>query len=147
MCERWVGDRTDCYILTPSSSDYSSISFSFCWAAQPGVLSAQALSWELVLTASNCNWLQLTQTVSGTQLYNCLTPTCFLWALHVHRIQPIHRSRWHLQYLRLECTCFLIDGWVEGQYVTILWHINHCRLFEANSISIHRNNSISNNLV
>ena len=41
--------------------------FSFCWAAQPGFLKAQALCWELVLTASNCNsnfncnWLQLTQ--------------------------------------------------------------------------------------
>ena len=41
--------------------------FSFCWAAQPGVLRAQALCWELILTASNCNsnfnsnWLQLTR--------------------------------------------------------------------------------------
>ena len=67
VCGKWVGDWTDCNILTPSSSDYSSTSFSFCWAAQPGVLRAQALCWELVLTASNCNsnfkcnWLQLTQ--------------------------------------------------------------------------------------
>ena len=65
VCARWVGDWTDCNILTPSSSDYSSTSFSFCWAAQPGVLRAQALCWELVLTGSNCNlnfncnWLQL----------------------------------------------------------------------------------------
>ena len=86
VCERWVGDWTDCNILTSSSSDYSSTSFSFCWAAQPGVLRAQALCWELVLTASNCNsnfncnWLQLTRTVSSTGLYNCLTYTCFLWA-------------------------------------------------------------------
>ena len=62
VCERWVGDWTDCNILTPSSSDYSSTSFSFCWAAQPGVLRAQALCWELVLTASNSN--QLTPTVA-----------------------------------------------------------------------------------
>ena len=41
MCERWVGDWTDCNILTPSSSVFSSTSFSFCWAVQPGVLRAQ----------------------------------------------------------------------------------------------------------
>ena len=31
----------DCNILTPSSSVFSSTSFSFCWAAQPGVPRAQ----------------------------------------------------------------------------------------------------------
>ena len=66
VCKRWVGDWTDCNILTPSSSVFSSTSFSFCWAAQPGVLRAQALCWELVLTTSNCNsnstnWPQLTR--------------------------------------------------------------------------------------
>ena len=99
VCERWVGNRTDCNILTSSPSDYSSTSSSLCWAAQPGVLRDQALCWELVLTASNCksnpncNWLQLTRTVCGTGLYNCLTSTCFPWASQSHRIQPIHRSR------------------------------------------------------
>ena len=63
--------------------------------------SLRAISLELVLTASNCNsnsnckWLQLTQAVCGTWLYNCLTPTCFLWALQLHQIQPVHRSRWY----------------------------------------------------
>ena len=80
MCERWVGDRTDCNILTPSSSDYSNTS--------AGLLnrgSLRALCLELVLTASNCNsnsncnWHQLTQAVCGTWLYNCLISTCFLW--------------------------------------------------------------------
>ena len=55
VCERLVVDWTDWNILTPSSSDYSSTSFSFYWADQPGVLMAQALCWGLVLTASNCN--------------------------------------------------------------------------------------------
>ena len=61
----------------------------------------QALCLELVLTVSNCNsnsncnWLQLTQAVCGTWLYNCLTSTCFLWASQLHRIQPVHRSRWY----------------------------------------------------
>ena len=66
VCERWVGDWTDCNILTPSSSDYSSTPFSFCWAAQPGVLRAQpsAGSWfSLPRTASRTSaaWHQLTQ--------------------------------------------------------------------------------------
>ena len=110
MCERWDRDgERDCHILTPSSSDHSSTSSSFCWAAQPGSLRAQALCLELVLTprasylqleqqlqlqlsTSDSNW---TQTVCGTWLYNCLTSNCFLWASHLHRIQPVHRSRWN----------------------------------------------------
>ena len=43
MCERWVGDWTNCNILTPSSFVFSSTSFSFCWAAQSGVLRAHSL--------------------------------------------------------------------------------------------------------
>ena len=77
--------------------------FSFCWAAQPGVRRAQALCWELVLTALNCNsnfncnWLQLTQTVCGTGLYNCLTSTCFPWVSQLHRIQPIKVISWYFR--------------------------------------------------
>ena len=40
MCERWVGDWTNCNILIPSSFVFSSTSFSFCWAALSGVLRA-----------------------------------------------------------------------------------------------------------
>ena len=77
--------------------------FSFCRAAQTGVLRAQALCWELVLTASNCNsnfncnWLQLTQAVCDTRLYNCLTYTCFLWAPQLHRIQPVKVIPWYIR--------------------------------------------------
>ena len=42
LCERWIGDWTDCNILTPSSFVFSSTSFSFCWAAQLGVLRAHS---------------------------------------------------------------------------------------------------------
>ena len=83
-----------------------------------------ALCWELVLTALNCNsnfnsnWLQLTQTLCGTGLYNCLTSTCFLWASHLHQIQPIH-SQGYILISSPGCICFSIDSWVEGQYVTI----------------------------
>ena len=99
--------------------------FSFCWAAQPGVLRVQALCGELVLTASNynsnfnCNWLQLTRTFCDTGLYNCLTPTCFLWASHLYRIQPVH-GQGYILISSTRCTCFSIDGWVEGQYVTTI---------------------------
>ena len=84
MYERWVGDGTDCHILTPSSSDYSSTSSSFCWTAQPGSWEPKPSVWSWfslprTATWTPTNWLQLTQTVCGTWLYNCLTSTCFLW--------------------------------------------------------------------
>ena len=57
-CERWVGDWTNCNILTPSSAVFSSTSFSFCWAAQSEVPGPIALCWVLVL--STASYLQLT---------------------------------------------------------------------------------------
>ena len=76
----------------------------------------------LVLTASNCNKLTPTNsTLRGTGLYNCLTPTCFLWASHLHWIQPVHTQSYILM-SSAGCTCSLIDGWVEGQYDTVLSH-------------------------
>ena len=134
VCERWVGDGTDCNILTPSSSNYSSTSFSFCWAAQLGVtegLKSSVWSWfSLPWTATQTpiNWLQLTQAICGTSLYNCLMPTCFLWVSQLHWIQPVHRSRWypnifnrmHLLFTQVH---LLIDSSVEGQYVTF-WVTN-----------------------
>ena len=98
-----------CNILTPSSSDYCGTSSSFCWAAQPGSWGPSPLSradsrcLELQLE------LQLTQAICGTWLYNCLTYTCFLWASTGQGDIPISSTG---------CTCFLIDSWVEGQYVT-----------------------------
>ena len=56
VCERWVGDWTDCNILTPNSSVFSSTSFSFCWAAQSGVLGAGSHNSILSLTNWNCLW-------------------------------------------------------------------------------------------
>ena len=58
MCERWVGDWTNCNILTPSSFVLSSTSFLFCWAAQSGSWGPIALCWVLVL--STASYLQLT---------------------------------------------------------------------------------------
>ena len=84
------------------------------WGPKPS-----ARSWfSLPRTATRTptNWLQLTRTLYGTGIYNCLTPTCFLWASHLHRIQPVHGQG----YILISSTGFLIDGWVEGQYVTII---------------------------
>ena len=111
VCKRWVGDGTDCNILTPSSSDYSSTSFSFCWAAQPGVqrttsplsvCSWFSLPWTATRTPTD--WLKLNQTVCGTRLYSFLTSTCFLWVLQLWVLQltstilvgaAIAPSRWY----------------------------------------------------
>ena len=70
-------------------------------------------------TRTPTNWLQLTRTVCGNGLYNCLTSTCFPWASQLHRIQPVH-GQGYILISSTGCTCFLIDGWVEGQYVTSL---------------------------
>ena len=115
---------------------YSSTSSSFCWAAQSKSWGPKPSVWRwlsLPLLVPNCNWnsnfdcnsnwtlpasnSNCTQTVSGTWLYNCLTCTCFLWTSHLHRIQPVLRSRWY----STGCSCFLIDGLVEGQYVTEMY--------------------------
>ena len=58
MFERWVGDWTNCNILTPSSFVFSSTSFSFCWAAQSGCWGPIAFCWVLVL--STASYRQLT---------------------------------------------------------------------------------------
>ena len=107
----------DCNILTPSSSVFSSTSFSFCWAAQPGARSAQpsAESWfSLPQTATTDSKLTELPVAPG---YHCLTPTCFLWVSHLHPIQPIH-SQGYTLISSTGCTCSLIDGLVGGQYVT-----------------------------
>ena len=64
MCERWVGDWTNCNRLTPSSFVFSSTSFSFCWAAQSGFLRAHSPlldAGSLYRILSPTNWLQLTE--------------------------------------------------------------------------------------
>ena len=119
VCERWVGNWTDCNILTPSSSVFSSTCFLILLGCSTGVpvgpnplLGAGSHCLELQLEPQ----LQLTPTnltLRGTRLYNCLTPTCFLWASHLHRIQPVHAQGYILM-SSTRCTCFSIDGWVEA---------------------------------
>ena len=122
MCERWVGDWTNCNILTSSSFVFISTSFSFCWAAQSGVLKVHSPllgAGSIYSILSPTNWLQLTGPVCGLVLYNCLTSNSFLWASHVHPIQPVH-SQGYTLISSTGCTRPFIDGWVEGQYLTFI---------------------------
>ena len=57
------------------------------------------------------DWLQLSE-LSVAPGY-CLSSTCFLWASH----QSVH-SQGYTLISSTGCTCSLIDGWIEGQYVT-----------------------------
>ena len=121
MCERWIGDWTNCNILTPSSFVFNSTSFSFCWAAQSGVLSAHSplLGTGSLYSILSPTWLTPTNWTScRTELYHCLTLACLMWASHLHPIQPVH-SHGYTLISSTGCTCPLIDGWVEGQYVTL----------------------------
>ena len=72
------------------------------WVAQPWVTEGPKPSICRWLSIQHLvpNWLQLelelTQAVYGTWLYNCLTPTCFLWAYTsatITRFNHVHRSR------------------------------------------------------
>ena len=87
------------------------------WGPKPS-----AGSWFSLLqtaTRTPTNWLQLTEPVCGIGLYNCLTSTCFPWALQLRQIQPVN-SQGYILISSTGCTCFLIDSWVKGQYVTHL---------------------------
>ena len=109
----------DCNILTPSSPGYSSISFSSCGAAQPGV-------WFSLRTAITDS--KLNRASCGTGLYNCLTSTCFSERRICTQFNPstIKVIHW---YLRPDAPviytgAFLIWllGQVGGQYVTKFGH-------------------------
>ena len=131
ISERWVGDWTNCNILTPSSFVFSSTSFSFCWAAQSGVLMAHGSllgAGSLYSILSPINWFQLNEPVCRTGLYNYLTSTCFLWPSHLHPIQSVH-SQGYTLISSTGCTCFSIDGWIEGQYVTYFSTLRDPRKF------------------
>ena len=48
------------------------------------------------------NWLQLTLTICGTRLYNCLTSTCFLWAYAIAPNSTRPQVKVIFRYLRLD---------------------------------------------
>ena len=109
---------TDCYILTQSSSDHSSTSFS-SWLGllNRGSLMAaspQSSSWfsrwllvpqlELQLALE----LELTQAVCGTWLYNFLRPPASCGRTHLHRIQQCPQVKVIFRYLRPDAPVSLI---------------------------------------
>ena len=132
--------ETDCYILTQSSShDHSSTSSSSwrgCstvgrWGPKPSVWSWFSLRGHPIFncdwnwTRTDSNWL--TQAVWGTWLYNCLIPTCFLWAYTSAPNSTTSTGQGDIPISLTRCTCFavtqvhlLIDDSVEGQYITRL---------------------------
>ena len=59
---------------------------------------------ELVLITAS--YLQLTEPVCGTGLYNYLSSTCFFWASHLHPIQLVH-SHGYTLISSTGCTCYL----------------------------------------
>ena len=81
MCGRWVGHWTDGNILTPNSPVFSSTSFSFCRADQPGVLRAQssAGTW-FSLPRTATDWVQLSVAPGYTIVWrppaSCERPIC-----------------------------------------------------------------------
>ena len=83
-------------------------SLSGCWFSLPHLIS---------------NWLNFL----CTELYNCLTPTFFLWASQIALIQPVHGQgyilifldRMHLLFAQVHFLFWQL-GW--GQYVT-LWDV------------------------
>ena len=125
VCEGWVGDWTDCNILTPCSSGHSSTLLHSAGLLNRGpegpnpLLGASSHCLELQFE------LQLTDSNYGTGLYHCLTPTCCPWASQLHWIKPVHGQAYIL-ISSIGCTCFLIDGWVEGQYVTVRKIVIRC---------------------
>ena len=113
-----VGDRTELQHIDPHYYGHNSVSFPFSWAAQPGAHSAGCLFSLPHLTS---NWLNFL----CTELYNCLTPTFFLWASQIALIQPVHGQgytlifldRMHLLFTQVH-SLFWQPGWVGGQYTT-----------------------------
>ena len=122
--------------MTPSSSGYSSTSFPFCWAAQPGAMMADlsvgsgSHCFELQQLTPNSD-IQLTQTSCSTGLYNCLTSTCFSERRICTQFNPstVKVIPWYLRpdapVIYTGAFLFWQLGRVGGQYVTTwyLWNV------------------------
>ena len=131
MCERWVRDGTDCNILTPTSSDYSSTFSSFCWAAQPGSRGPKPSVW---------SWFSLPRTATRTPTDSQTTvapgyiivwrPPASCGRRNCTDFNP-STGQGDTSLSSIGCTCFLIDGWVEGQYVTLITVFNASQLIFA----------------
>ena len=121
MCMRWVGDWTDRNILTPSSSVFSSTSFSFCWAAQSGVLQAHSPllgAGSLYSILSRTNWPCLWHRVIWLFDTHLLLVDITSAPNSTHpqsRLYPDIFDQMHLLFTQVH---LLFDSSAEGQYVT-----------------------------
>ena len=123
MCERWVGDWTKTATHWPPVPPFLAARLSHsagCSTRGPEGPQPYAGRWfSLPRTATTDS--KLTEPVCGPGIYNCLTSTYFLWAWHLHPIQPIH-SQGYTLISSSGCNCSLIDGSVGGPYVTCVLH-------------------------
>ena len=120
MCERWVGD----WIKTATYWPPVPLSLVALLSRSAGLLNRVAWGPSPLLRAGS-HRLELQQltptdwTSCRTGLYHYLTSSCFLWASHLHPIQPVQCQGCTL-ISSTGYTYSLIDGWVGGQYVTTL---------------------------
>ena len=107
--------RTDCYILTQSSSDHSSTFAFWLGCSTVGHWGPKAFRLPLALNSASCpptdsnwnsNWLP--QAVFGAWLYNWLTPTCFLWAYASAPNSTTSTGQGDSPISSTGCTCFNI---------------------------------------
>ena len=97
-----VGDRTEPQHIDLHSIGHNHVSFPFSWAAQPGAWGPTLLGAGFLYRNSSDlqtrlihNWLNFLRAV----LYNCSTPTSFLWASKIALIQPVHGQGYILIFL------------------------------------------------
>ena len=103
ICERWVGDWTELQHIDANSSGYSSISFLFSWAAQPGAL-GPSLCWDMVLIPASS--LQLVWTSCRRDYITVWRPPTSCERHNLHSIQPFDSQGFPLK-SSTGCTCYL----------------------------------------
>ena len=124
VCERWVRDGDRLLHIDPSSSDHSSISFS-SWL---GLLNRESLRTQSPPSVAGSHFGILSSTD-----YNCnwLKPSVSWFLFDLHLLPLLFRLFTQVD--------LLIDGSVEGQYVTIIsflfFKIPHVEFFFT-SVSI-----------
>ena len=146
MCERWVGDGTDCNILSVP------LTIAVLHSHSAGLLNRGSLRATSPLSGAGSHCLelqlefQLTQAVCGTWLYNCLSSTCFLCCRNCTEFNP-STGQGDTPISSTRCTCFLIDGWVEGQYVTqqVVSYTVQCNNIKKKEITLKKDENKSSN--
>ena len=115
MCEKWVGDGTDCHKFLciiaallphsagllnrgpegPSPPSGAGSHYSILSPTATGTRTVTVTRTELCLPRTpTADWTK-PSVAPGYIIF--LASTSFLWASHLHRIQPVHGSRWCLR--------------------------------------------------